>query len=77
MLYQEEIRLIKKILSDIVSKQNINSKQNIKVALTVKDKKYLPVKSSCLKNNPKTPKCRKWINKQNKISCFSNINSFR
>ena len=59
MLYQEEIRLIKKILSDIVSKQNINSKQNIKVALTVKDKKYLHVKSSCLQKQPQNPKMQK------------------
>ena len=59
MLHQEEIRLIKKMLSDIVSKQNINSKQNIKVALTVKDKKYLPVKSSCLQKQPQNPKMQK------------------
>ena len=59
MLYPEEIRLIKKTLSGIASKPNINSKQNIKGALSVKDKKYLPVKSSCLQKQPQNPKMEK------------------
>ena len=63
MLYQEEIRLIKKILSGIVSKPNISSKQNIKGALSVKDKNYSSVKSSCLQKQPQNPKIEK-MNKE-------------
>ena len=69
--------LIKKIFYGIVSKQNINLKQNIKGALSVKNKKYLPLKSSCQQKQPKTPKWSKRINKKNNINCFFNINSFR
>ena len=65
------------MICDIVSNQNINSKQNIQGALPAKDKKTYMWKAVAYTNNAKNPKRNKKKIKQNKVNDFSNTNVFR
>lgn len=67
---------MKKIPCDIVSKQDINSKQNIKGALPVKDKNAYMWKTVAYTNKPRNPKTKQKGSKQDNVDDFSNANVF-